>query len=285
MIRFKINGVDFQLPASWDELPDPVCLDILELREQKMPLAFFYFRALKLLLGIPSGPFWQLLYFLSNWKPVFLLLKKCRPQIWAKMMFLRFGEEADKLDVLRWLDYLQNTPVFTRPPDFSVDLARIQNHLKIHVDIVSPDKDGRRLTFEQLLDGFIFFQKFFDTKNEAFLHQLIASLYCYTDGRYQGMYTELLSHEMAGLRPGLKTRILLWYQHWYSGIVKDHPEVFKKKEEDGEEDPYGLVGFMHRISGGVANLQTTKDTPGIEALDNIEIRIFDQKNRKTEALP
>lgn len=275
MIRIKINKTEIQLPEKWEEISQGKLCTILEYRELKLAYEIYYWLVVRLLLDMPEGKWYSWISirnFLMQAAWYRNIVEKRDPEYWAKWMLIMRTDEVDQLDILSNLKFLTEKPVVVIPPEF-------QGSDRFAVlTLMTPDKDGESLTFEQLVDAILLYRNFAMEGKIEDLDMLISTLYTVDNhGNYNPLICKKNKGAAAALPFGIKIQVVLWFEGYYNNLVAVHDLIFKKAEDAEQEsdDPYGLVGFFFQLAGKqFGNLNELKKTPGGQVFDALQIELF-----------
>jgi len=286
MIRLVIDGFPLLLPSKWEELKQEDACKILEIRQMHLKKNVFYWQVLKLLLNMPSGKWYSLLYFLIKWKWLSNLLMQNKKELLAKWKLITKSPEDLQLDLIRFLSFVEEKPVFKSAPIMFENLSDFQSMFQAKAWVQIPDTEGKLFNFEQLVDAILYFTQY--SKNETIndLDKLIAVIYFRVDGHYNPVYMEYFTKLVEKKTYGFKIRVYLWFGEFFKTLVETHPNLFPEPDKSQEQsnDPYGMVGFMHRLAGKqFGTLDQLKKTSGIEVFDGLEIEVFDNNKRQISA--
>ena len=190
MIRLVIDGFPLLLPSKWEELKQEDACKILEIRQMHLKKNVFYWQVLKLLLNMPSGKWYSLLYFLIKWKWLSNLLMQNKKELLAKWKLITKSPEDLQLDLIRFLSFVEEKPVFKSAPIMFENLSDFQSMFQAKAWVQIPDTEGKLFNFEQLVDAILYFTQY--SKNETIndLDKLIAVIYFRVDGHYNPVYME-----------------------------------------------------------------------------------------------
>jgi hypothetical protein len=286
MIRLTIDGFALLLPGKWEELKQEQACKILELRNLGLAKHVFYWQVLKLLLEMPEGRWYSLLYFLIRWKWMAKILMKNRQALYAKWKLVMKAEDEDQIDVLKFLSFLETKPEFKSAPELVEDLSAFQRNYHAKAWVQKPDDEGKFFNFEQLVDAILYYTNYSKNETEEDLDRLIAAIYYRVDGHYNPVFLEYFAKRISTRSYGFKMRVYLWFVGFFKTLVDTHPHLFPEPVEGQEpsSDPYGMVGFMQRLAGKqFGTLEQLKKTCGLEVFDGLEIEVFDSYKKEKPA--